>query len=265
MKRKLYLRIPSIIMLILFIILLSQSALADTETNQRVYDFAGLLTTAEIEELEGLSSQYSQKRQVDIVILTTADTEGKDVVEYMQDFYDEKGLGYDKPHGNTAILTIDMQHREVYVAGFYKGKEYLDDSRCSLIREKITPYLSNGNYYEAFDSFIRLSYRYMGIRPGVNPENIFLKLWFQIAVSLMVAGGIVTVMAYHSGGRMTAGGGTYLDSNNSGITNKRDTYIRTTTTKRKKPSSNNNSSGGGSIGGGISRGGHSHSGSRGRF
>ena len=252
-----------IIMAILLILLNALPAIIMAKTNQKVYDIAGLLTAEEIQQLEIMSNHYSEKRQVDIVILTTRDTQGKDVVTYMEDFYDEKALGYDKPHGNTAILTIDMQHREVYVAGFYKGEKYLDNHRADLVRRKITPSLSEGNYYEAFESFIRLSYEYMGVKPGVNPENILFKLWFQILTAMIVAGIVVTVMVYHSGGRMTAGGSTYLDAGNSKVISRRDTYIRTDVTKRKKPSNNNSS--GGSGGGGVSSGGHSHSGSRGSF
>lgn len=260
MKALLYLRKFSFIMLFIFIIFSIYPVMAAEKTSQKVYDFAGLLTPTEVAELERLSNEYSQKREVDIIILTTNDTQGKDVVEYMQDFYDEQGLGYDKAHGNTAILTIDMEHRETYVAGFYKGEEYLDNSRCDLIREKITPYLSSGDYYEAFDTYIDLSYQYMGIKPGVNPENILFKLWFQVLLSITIAGVIVIVMAYNSGGRFTTGGSTYLDTNNSGITNRRDTFVRTTTTKHRKPSNNNNGGGGG-----ITGGGRSHSGSRGSF
>ena len=51
-----------------------------------------------------------------------------------------------------------------------------------LIRDKITPYLSNGDYYKAFSKFIKLGYKYMGMGPNVDPDNI-LNLWFQIVVS----------------------------------------------------------------------------------
>lgn len=264
MKTQLRVKKLSMILLLFFIVTAIQPVAAAENMHQKVYDFAGLLTASEIAELEDMSNEYSQKRQVDIMILTTKDTQGKDVVKYMEDFYDEKGLGFDKPHGNTAILTIDMEHREVYVAGFYKGEEYLDNSRCDLIRQKITPDLSEGNYYEAFRSFIKLSYQYMGIRPGVNPENILFKAWFQVLTSVISASVSVIAMAYNSGGRTTAGGGTYLDASHSSITDRRDIFVRTDITKRRKPSNKNNG-GGGSFGGGVSGGGHSHSGSRGSF
>lgn len=265
MKTLVYLKKVSFIMLFIFIIFNTSPVAATEISSQKVYDFAGLLTPTEVAELESLSNKYSQKREVDIIILTTNDTQGKDVVQYMEDFYDEKGLGYDKAHGNTAILTLDMQNRESYVAGFYKGEEYLDNSRCDLIQDKITPYLSSGDYYKAFETYIELSYEYMGVKPGVNPENLLFKLWFQVLISLAIAGVIVFIMAYNSGGRVSTGGNTYLDANNSGITNQKDVFVRTTTTKRRKPSNNSNGGGGGRIGGGMTGGGHSHSGSRRSF
>lgn len=68
-------------------------------------------------------------------------------------------------------------------------------------------------------------------------------------------------MTYRSGGRVTVNRATYEDSSNSSVIDRQDRYIRTTVTKRKIEKNNNNGGGGG----GTSRGGHSHSGSRGSF
>lgn len=241
----------------------AQISNAASDTKQRVYDYAKLLTRTEVEELEAMASKYGEKRETDFIILTTADTQGKDIEKYMDDFYDEMAPGYDKPHGNTAILTIDMQHRDVHVAGFYKAKEYLDDGRLDLIREKITPDLSEGNYYEAFSTFIKTSYKYMGFSPGVDPENILFNLWFQLVVAVIVGGTVVGIMIYNSGGKITVNEGTYRDAKHSRILDQKDNFIRTTVTKRRKPTQSSSSGGGG--GGGITGGGHSHSGSRGKF
>jgi len=268
-KKNLY--IKSILIFFVFILFLilpiaSHKGEAATNKKQMVYDFAGLLKKEEIAKLEEMAYKYGAKRNTDIIILTTNDTKGKDVVQYMEDFYDEAALGFDKPHGNTAILTVDMEHRDVYLAGFYKAKEYLEDSRLDSIRKKITPDLSNGNYYDAFHDFIKISYKYMGISPEVNPDNILFNLWFQIIVSIGIAGVAVGVMAYNSGGKVTVNARTYEATDTSGLLQKRDQYIRTATSRRKKPTNNNSGGGkGGGFGGGISSGGHSHSGSRGKF
>ncbi len=260
----------AVLLLIAFLLLLpfaanagvTEAAAADADAKQTVYDFAGLLNKEEIAEIEAMAHEYGAKRETDFIIVTTNDTQNKDVVEFTEDFYDEQAFGYDKPHGNAALLTVDMQHREVYLAGFYKAEQYLDDHRLDLIRGKITPDLTNANYVSAFQTFIKTSYKYMGIRPGVSPDNILLNLWFQIIVSLGLAGIVVGMMVRNSGGKVTVTASTYQDAGNSGILQKEDRYIRTSVVRHKKPS---NKSGGARGGGGISGGGHSHSGSRGGF
>ncbi|MFE8698668.1 TPM domain-containing protein [Cytobacillus sp. FJAT-53684] len=230
---------------------------------QFIYDYAELLTEAEVEDLESLSSELSEQMNTAFMIITVNGTEGKDIVPYVEDFYDEYAPGYDQPHGNTAILTIDLEERDVYLAGFKKAEQYLDSARLDMIRNKITPDLSEGKYFQAFSGFINTAHDYMGYEPGVNPENILFKWWFQLAASVTIAGIVVALMAYRSGGRVTVGAQDYMNSKQSGVISKYDNYVRQTVTKQKKPSSNTNSGGGG--GGGISRGGHSHSGSRGKF
>lgn len=266
MKNKISLKVILFFLcLSVFIPLASNIAIASTESKQRVYDFAGIFNKDEIKNLEIMCNEYSSKRETDFIILTTNETGGRGTIKYMQDFYDEKALGYDKPHGNCAILTIDMQNRYVYLAGFYKAKEYLDDNRLAIIRKKITSDLTNKNYYKASQAFIKTSYKYMGIRPGVNPNNIFLQIWFQIVVSLGVAAISVIIMVYNSGGTVTVNGNTYIDSKNSRVIEGRDDYIRTTVTRTEKSSDNSSSGGRSGGGGGVTSGGHSHSGSGGSF
>ena len=229
------------------------------DRNQYIYDEAQLLTAKEKTDLQSQASQLGKKRNTAFIVVTVNGTDGKTLKRYVEDFYDKYAPGYDQPHGNTAILAIDMQKRNVYLAGFQKAEKYLDDSRLDQIREKITPDLSDGNYFQAFSAFLNTSDEYMNYKPGVNPENILFKWWFQLAAALVVAGVVVGLMAYRSGGRVTVNAGTYLNHDQSRVLSHYDNYIRTTVTKVKKPSNNSSS------GGGISSGGHSHSGSGGKF
>ncbi|MFD0958013.1 TPM domain-containing protein [Paenibacillus chungangensis] len=236
---------------------------ASEETKQLIFDEAGLLDRNELTLLDGMARQYGAEREADIIIYTTSNTSGVDVKKVTQDFYDKHGFGYDKPYGNAVILTLDMNNREVYLAGFYKGEEYLDDSRLDRIRDQITPDLSEGLYYSAFSEYIQTTHRYMGYEPGVNPDNIFFKGWFQYGVAALLALFIIWRMAANSGGRVTVHSRTYESTDKSGVIRHRDQYIRTTVTKRPIPKPTNNNHGGG--GGGTTSGGHSHSGSRGSF
>ncbi|WAA08864.1 TPM domain-containing protein [Fervidibacillus albus] len=222
---------------------------------QRIYDDAGILSDAEKEELESYALSVSEKWDTDVLIVTVDDPT-IDVKEYAEDFYDKKieELGLDK--WNVAILTLDMSHREVYLAGFYKGELYLNDSRLDNVREKITPNLSAGAYALAFNQFIDQVDHYL----DSEPANIFLQWWFQLIISGILGGLVVGGLFYRSGGRSTVHSGTYMDPKTSRVLARKDEYLRTTVTKVRKPK-NNQSNGGG----GVTRGGHSHSGSRGGF
>lgn len=227
-----------------------------------IHDEAGLLSQAEADELNALANRYGAERETDILVWTTDNPEDVDVVKLTEDYYDEQAPGYDKPHGNAVILTLDMRKRDIYLAGFYKAETYLDDGRLQKIRDKITPSLSAGDYRDAFETYILTAHRYMGFKPGVNPDNVLFNGWFQLGGAIVIGALVVGGMAFRSGGRVTVSGRTYEDSGNSGVLERQDRFIRTTVTKTKIQKSNGGGSGGG---GGRTGGGHSHSGSRGSF
>jgi len=254
-------------MLIAMLVALASPFLLSTafaaEPKRMVYDDANLLDADERLLLESAAAKHAEKRDTDFIIYTTKNENNVDVVKLTQDFYDNKKLGYDKPHGNAVILTMDMKNREVYLAGFYEAERLLDDGRLDKIRNKITPKLTEGNYYSAFSQYMSTADRYMGFEPGTNPDNIIFNGWFQLAVAFFIALFIVWGMKANAGGRVTVNAGTYANAGTSGIIDKHDIYLRTTVTK--KPIPKPSSSGGGRGGGGTTSGGHSHSGSRGSF
>jgi len=240
-----------------------QIAAAAVDEKTLIYDNAKLLTPQEYKELNTMANEYGAKRETDIIIITTNNAENIDIEKMTEDFYDEHAPGYNKSHGNAIILALDLRNRDVYLAGFYKAKQYLDDGRLKKIRGKIASDLSSGDYKLAFEKYIQTSYKYMGFDPGVNPDNILFNIWFQLGGALAVGGIVVGMMAYRSGGRVTVNRHTYEDASSSGILDRQDQYIRTTVTKRKIEKSSGSSRSGG--GGGVTGGGHSHSGSRGKF
>ncbi|HIW32205.1 MAG TPA: TPM domain-containing protein [Candidatus Paenibacillus intestinavium] len=234
------------------------------ESKILIFDEAELLSQEEYDTLNKLANELGGERATDIIILTTANSDNIDVVKMTENFYDDYGPGYDKPHGNAVILTMDMRNRDIYLAGFYKAEQYLDNKRLDKIRNKITPYLSDGAYADGFEKYIATVHRYMSFKPGVNPDNILFNIWFQLGAAAVIGAIVVSIMAYNSGGRVTVNRTTYEDAGTSGILDRKDQYIRTTVIKTKIEK-NNSSGGGGGGGGGFTGGGHSHSGSRGKF
>lgn len=238
---------------------LSASAAAASAAPEKnmVYDKAKLLDQAEIAKLNELANKVAAKRETDVIILTSTNAENQDVRVKTENFYDSQAPGYDKPHGNAVILTMDMNNREVYLAGFGTALTTLDDHRLDLIRNKITPALTKGDYARAFERYINLSNKYMGYKPGVKPDNILFAWWFQLGAALVAAIVVVSIMVFRSGGRVTVNGATYEDDATSGVLERVDQYTHTTVTKTRIPKNNGGSGGGG--------GGRSSGGSRGSF
>lgn len=226
----------------------SKNAMAASEP-QKIFDDANLLSSEEIDQLEELADKYSEKRGVNIFVSTVDSDDVLDIEQYSDEFVEQHP-------GNTVVLSINMATRKVDICSSEQIRKKLEVERCTLIREKITPDLSDGDYYSAFRTYIKKAYRYLGVNPSINPESIFLKTWFQALIALGIGGAAVGIMAYQSGGSITVNQNTYLDTAHSRLVNKQDNYIRTVTTKTRKPESNSSSGGGG---GGSGGGGNAHS------
>lgn len=236
----------------------SAAAVAD----QHIYDNAGLLVGTEAQELEAAAMQYSREEEVDFLFLTVNGMEGKDIVTFMGDFFDEWAV--DNNQENAVLLTIDIASREVFLSGFGTAETSLDDERIDLVLDRIFPELQAGDYGGAYEEMMAVSSEYMDYRPGVNPESIFLKTWFHAVVSLVLGGGIVGSMLYNSGGRVTTTPRTYFDGDNTQVTNREDRFRNKTVTRSKIPQ-NKGGGGGGFGGGGMTGGGRSFSGGGRKF
>lgn len=215
---------------------------------QKVHDRAGLLTESERAALETLAAKSGSKWDTDFVIVTTSDTGGRTAEKYMADFYDEKIDEQQLDKWNATVLAIDIGTRNLYLGSFFKAKVYMDDARINTILDEITPKISRGQYYEAFEQYIRMADQYM----SGQPANILMQWWLQLVVALGIGALVVGAMAYNSGGRVTVNNRTYMDSQHSKVLRQKDHYIRTTVTKVRKPKSSGGGGGGGRTGGGRS-------------
>lgn len=259
--------------------------------DQKVYDNYGLFTETEVTDLENDFREYGEEGQVDIVVVTTDDLEGKTRKQYLEDFYDQYGFGYNQDFGDAVLILINMNSddRGVEIQGYGDAELYVNNDRIEYILDDIVPLLSNAEYYNAMVEFAKQVSYYMDEENGVNASptygvegsgdyygeasydgpsdyygqekvtDIFYNPLFQIGLSLVIGAVVVLIMALQSGGKVTVHNRTYLDDQHSGVVANRDDYIRTTVTRVKKPS-NNDGGGRSSGGGGVSSGGSSHSG-----
>lgn len=257
-----------------------------TDSLQHIYDDANLLSDSERSALEEKCISYGDDAGMNIFILTHNDADTPDGEIYIEDFFDQNLLGV---YPDSIILLVDMSRRDVILEAYGDVQTYVHSKRGDKIIEKISPYLTDGEYYTAFEIYIESSAAYMEDKSDPNysrnytkapelpeayedgytdssQENILHNIWLQLVAALAIGAITVSIMAYNAGGKMTVGGNTYLDQSRSGLIGRRDDYIRTTVTRVRKPQTNNNSnSSSGGFHGGVSAGGASHSTSRGKF
>jgi uncharacterized protein len=269
-----------------------------TDIIQHIYDDAELLSVSEVSDLEELCASYGDEAGIEIMILTHNDSGAPYAEDYIEDFEDEL------PVGDRVYLLVDMYNRVVFMEGYGEAETYIHSKRIDAIIEEITPDLQDGNYYDAFVTYIERSAAYMKDDSELNYDhdytadtpqssnpnapnydktwpsdnysrnnqaadilsNIFVQLFVAVVIGIVA----VAIMAYNSGGKMTVGGNSYIDQSHSGLIGRRDDYICTTVTRVRKPQNNNTGHGSGGFNaggfrGGVSGGGRSHSSGGGKF
>lgn len=246
-----------ILFFVMLIFMAIGTATAYAEADRHIYDEANVLSEAETVELEALAAEHSRKHGVDFLLYTSSNTEVYYIYDYMGDFFDK--WAEENNQENAVLLTINNETREVYLAGFGTAQRSLDNQRIELVLDRIMTEMRADDYGGAFRTTVETASRYMEFRPGVNPESIFFKTWFQLAIALVLGGVVVGIMLFNSGGRITTNAGTYFDGNHTKVTNKQDRFRNKTVTRRQVPKKTGGG-GGGFGGGGTTGGGRSFSG-----
>lgn len=137
------------------------------EKQQRVFDQARLLSEQEVLQLEEEVHKISQQIKMDVVVVTTADAEGKSVREFADDFYIEGNFGAGSKYSGVLFL-IDMEHREIYINAVGQMARILTDQRRELILDAVYPAISQEDYHQAISQFLSETAGYVkkGIESG---------------------------------------------------------------------------------------------------
>lgn len=260
--KKVNFKAPLLFCLMLFLLFISSST-AFAVADRHIYDEGNLLSDSEIAELEAVAAEHSRKHEVDFLLLTSDDPEIFFITNFMGDFFDD--WAEENNQENAVLLTINSATRDVYLAGFGTAQRSLDNQRVELVLDRIMNEMRANDFDAAFHKTVTTASRYMEFRPGVNPEHIFFKNWFQILIAVLLGALIVGIMIYNSGGRITTTARTYFDDQNSKVITKKDVFRNKTVTRRKVQKQS--SGGGGSFGGGggSTGGGRSFSGGGRKF
>lgn len=235
-------------------------------TDERIFDEADILTETEEYSLQKYMDKVSKEKQVDIVIVTTNDAEGKQPREYAENFYKTHDFGYEDSDGTGLLYLISLDksvtgNRELWMTTAKEAKDYFSQSRIDSVLDNIYNTLTADeelNYYGSCNEFIKGIEKYMNVSESVP---VFLTKWYsKLGIALVITMIIFFILIFNFGGKKTTTAETYLDVNSIKRNIKEDTYMYTRTTKtkiEKSSSSSGSSSGGSSSGGGYGGGGRS--------
>lgn len=140
--------------LVLFFFLVSAGlfaqAIPDSPKPPRlVNDFANILTSEEVSNLEQklISYEDSTSNQVSIVLVKSLG--GYDVADYSVRLAEKWGIGSKKNNGILFLLSIEDRKSRIEVGYGLEGK--ITDAISKRILLEIKPYLKEGNYNEALN------------------------------------------------------------------------------------------------------------------
>lgn len=220
--------------------------------SSRVFDEAGLFTQQEKQSLEELTKQYIEKTSLDLVIVTTDDTQGKSTRAYADDFYDDNrfGIGADR---SGALFLIDMDNREAYISTHGKAIRILTDRRIREITDAAAKKVGAGAYEEAAEIFLEKTDGF------VNPNRLGMGLGL-LAISMVIGAVAVGIVVYRYQHAFKADQYELRENSRTNLTNRQDIFVRKYVTSRTIPknnggggSSTHTSSSGSTHGGGGSR------------
>lgn len=117
--------------------------------DQKVFDYADVLSEEEEEDLQQTLAQTAETWSFDLAVLTVPDTDGRTPEEFARKSYEGLGYGYGSDStGVLFLLSMGERDWEVYFSG--EARTTINSYGLSCIREYVVPLLSDGDYYEAF-------------------------------------------------------------------------------------------------------------------
>ena len=239
---------------------------------EKIYDFADLYTDEEEKNLYTAVYDYTQRRNLDLVIVTINDN-FESTQEYADDFYDYNNFGFGSERDGLLFL-VDMENRYVYISATGGAMALYPDVECNMITEQVYTYFSDQHYYDGtyqmiktLDTYYELSYNsdndideYAYNKADVNYLYVFI---FATVCTII---GIVILIKRNDLVKVATTSEEYYDKGSVGVHRIKDVVIGHYVTKHAIPRDTGSHGGGFSGGGGhISSSGSSHTGGGHKF
>lgn len=286
MKKKLLTGITCLLLIFCMIFPVSAEAGA-------VVDNASLFSISESLQLQAKAAKLKETYQMDVVILTINDLEGKTPQDYADDYYDNNGYGCG-PDNSGVLFLIAMDTRDWYMSTCGDAIYALTDYGIEQVFSEMATYLSNDQYFAAFDVYLDTLPTYFeafqngspidgyvgsydgpgSYSPGDAEEHVYYegnsslgfvpKLLISLAIGAVVALIVILIMrGTMNTAKHQRSAGNYLVNGSFHLNIHRDLFLYSNVTKTRRQSSSSSGGGGSSVH--RSSGGVRHGGGGGKF
>lgn len=226
------------------------------DSYDRVSDAAELMSEGECAELASKINEIRIRQSFDIAVVTTNGIGDTTMAEYADTYYELSSFGYGS-EGDGVLLLINMETHDWYIASHGYGITAFTDAGIEYIGNKISPYLSEGDYAEGFLKFAELCDDFITqARSGSPYDNSNLPreplslIWIPLSllIGLVIASIAVSSMKSKlKTVRAATKANSYVKEDSINLTDCRDMFLYRKVTREAKAQNNKNSGDGGST------------------
>lgn len=212
----------------------------------RVTDGAGLLSESEETDLEEKSEQIYEKYGVSVVIITTEQYEGEDILDWERTLYASQSA----ENGDCLMLGVSMAERDWGMTAYGDAERIFSAYSRETIGEAVVEKLSEGDYAEAFDTYLDMAEQfledgaegviYSSSHPYREKWNIGLIIIGSFVVSLVISALIVVSWKRKMNTKMLQNSaGAYLKDGRAELTGRSDVFLYHTVSRTRRQKNNN--------------------------
>lgn len=224
---------------------------SESISEERVFDYADVLTDEEENKLRKLIKESEEKIEGDIIIVTIRDTiEDKELMPYADDFYDQGKYGWNMPYGDGVLYLDNWENGYVWLSTSGKFINEYSSVKIDSLIEKTCEHI-NEDPYLGYETFVKEL-----VWNSNKGTIVFLVASLIIAAIAAITFVIVNVL--NRGNEVEPTKSTYVKNGNVDIKYRTDTFINKNVTSRTIQKSS------GGSGSHRSSGGRSHGGGGGR-
>lgn len=139
------------------------------DASEKVYDFAGLLSSEEENTIFHSVEEFISDTSLDLGIVTISENNKLSARSYADDFYDYNFFGKDG-----VLFLVDMDTREIYMSTTGNAITLYDDYRVNKILDAIYEDFSLGNYEKGILKFVQILENYDTIGLPSNDDSQYV-------------------------------------------------------------------------------------------